>query len=123
MQSENMDKEQLQVKWHYNIDVQHIQCATLKMLHYMLVHSQAAASLSLKVVQACDFSCDTDAHASAESPTLLAGTCCNEAQCEAEASTATFMSTFVCLHRISSLSPDSTGAIFFSLCGGVLSLQ
>lgn len=50
------------------------------MLHLMLVYDQAASSLSPRV-QACD----TDVPPPAESPTLSAGTCCDEVQCEAEA--------------------------------------
>lgn len=84
--------------------------------------SQVASS---PTVQKCDFSCDTDVHAPAQSAALLPGTCCNEAQCEAEISTALLMSTLVNphIHRISSISPDLTGAVCLSLRGGVLSRQ
>ncbi len=77
---------------HLSIYVQYIQCATFKILH---IYSQAALSSLLKV-QACDFSCDTDVHAPAESPTLSAGTHCNEAERKVETSTSPFMSN-ICL--------------------------
>lgn len=68
--------------------------------------------------------CDTDVFAPAECPTLSAGTSC---QCEAEPiDRSCHVNLCQASHPpnlVSSISPDSTGAIFFSLCGGVLSWQ
>ena len=91
----------------------------------MLVHNHTAASSSPKVQTCVTFAGTQMCMYLQNLQPLSGGTCCYEAQCEAETSTTPFMLTFVYLliHRISSISPDSTGVVIFSLCGGVLSRQ
>lgn len=88
----------------------------------MLVQSQAVSPSSPKV-QTCDFSCDTDVHAPAESPTFSAATFCHEVKCEAESSITPSTFARLLIHTTSSISPDPTAAVLFPLRGGVLSGQ
>ena len=97
--------------------MQHIKYATLKKIH------QGSSTLITRV-QTCDSLWHRCANTCSIS-NLSAGTRCNEAQGEAESSPMHRMSTLVFLltRRISSISPHSTAAVFFSRCGGVLTRQ
>lgn len=87
MQSQNLYRELLRVKWQF--DIQHntsvkpqYSCAIYPVCNSQNASSNAGAESGciILITQSADFSSDTDVHAPAQSPTLCAGSCCNEAQ-------------------------------------------